>query len=511
MAKKIVIDGNSLTIEEVHRVARGGARVALSGDAKRSVRKCKKWYDTLIRRGESASGATVQGGSGGACEHLPESGKELERRVIHAHVAGTGNPHPEEVVRAAILCRINAYARGFGGVSPELVEKLVELLNRGITPLMYEKGPVGTKGAMAQVAEVLMGGGEAYYRSELLPSAFAMKKAGLDLISLSRMEGMSLMSGTHLMTGGLALCCFDTQNLLKNAMVASSMTIDALRVSREAFESPIQALRPYTGQGAVAENIGRLTDESTIGEHEAGPVPDAYSLQCTHQILGPSLDALTYVTRQAEIEMNAVSDDHLFFTDEKVCRSGGHAHGQPIAMAADFLAIAVAEAASLSERHINRLLNPALSGLPAFLVDGEGRITGLASAQQTAAALVSEHKVLTHPGVVDSISISADREDHVSMGPVSVSKLRRIICQTSTVVAIEMLCAAQALDFRKPQRPGRGTRAAYRTIRKVISHLDNDRLLYPDIQRIMELVADGSVVKAVERAVGPVELEDIPR
>ncbi len=510
MAKRVVIDGNNLTIEEVHRVACGAARFTLSNNAKRGVRKCKKWYDTLIRQGEQASGATPRSGSGGAHGYLMESGMELEKRIIHAHVAGTGNPHPEEVVRAAILCRINTFARGFGGVSPELVERLVELLNRGITPLIYEKGPVGTTGAMAQVAEVLMGKGEAYYRGELLPSALAMKKAGLDLITPSRMEGMSLMSGTHVMTGGLALCCFDTRNLLKNAMVASAMTIDALRVSRDPLESTIQELRPFTGQGAVAENIGRMTDESMIGEHETGPVPDAYSLQCTHQILGPSLDALTYVTRQTQIEMNAVSDDHVFFAEDKTWRPGGHAHGQPIAMAADFLSIAVAEAASLSERHINRLLNPALSGLPAFLVDGEGRITGLASAQQTAAALVSEHKVLTHPGVVDSISISADREDHVSMGPVSVGKLRKIISQTATVVAIEMLCAAQALDFRKPRRPGRGTRAAYRTIRRFISHFDNNRPLYPDIQRLVELVTDGSVVKAAERAVGSLGLGDVP-
>ena len=511
MAKRVVIDGNSLTIEKVHRVACDGAKVVLSSGAKRAVRQCRKWYDTLIRRGECASGAAVQRGDGGECTQPAGSERELETRVIHAHIAGTGSHCPEEVVRASILCRVNTFARGYGGAGPELVDTLVELLNRGITPLMHEKGPVGTTGSMAQVAEVLMGSGEAYYRDELLPSALALKKAGLDSITLNHMEGLNLINGTHVMTGGLALSCYDARNLLRNAMVASAMTIDVLRISRGVLAPLIHELRPHPGQGAVAENIKRMADQSTIGERETGGVPDAFSLQCSPQILGPSLDALTYVNRQAQIEMNAVTDEHLFFAGDKTCPSGGHAHGQPIAMAADFLAIAMAEVASLSERHINRLLNPALSGLPGFLVEGEGLITGLASAQQTAAALVSEHKILTHPGVVDSISISADREDHLSMGPLSVGKLRRIISNTATVIAIEMLCAAQAIDFRKPLRPGRGTRAAHRTIRSVVSHLDNDRPLYPDIQKVTQLVEDGSVIRAVERAVGPIGLGDMQR
>lgn len=506
MAKRVVIDGSSLTIDEIDRVARAGAKVALSGEAKRRVRKCKKWCDTFAGRGDHASAATQRHGKGETSGKRGESETDLEKWIIHAHVAGTGTPLPNEAVRAAILCRINSFAKGIGGVGPTLLETLIELLNRGITPLMHEKGLVGTTGAMAQVAEVLTGSGEAYYRGELLPSAFAMKKAGLDCITPNRLEGANLINGTHVMAGGLALCCVDARNLLTNAMIASAMTIDALRVSRDALGASVQALRPYRGQGAAAEAILRVTAGSTIGEHERGPVPDAYSLQCTHQILGPSLDALAYVTRQIEIEINAVSDDYLFFAEKKTRRFGGHAHGQPIAMAADFLAIAVAEAASLGERHVNRLLNPALSGLPAFLVDGEGPLTGLAAAQQTAASLVSGHKVLAHPGVVDSISISADREDHVSMGPVSVGKLRTIISQTTTVIAVEMLCAAQALDLLRPRRAGKGVRAAYRTIRSHIPRLDNDRPLYPDIRNIEDLIDGGAVVRAVERAVGPLEI-----
>lgn len=499
MAKRVVIDGSNLTVAEVHRVARGETRVALSGDSKRAIRKCKKFYNSLIRRGEPVSGSTVLDDGGGA----PRGNEhELEKRIIHAHVAGTGNPHPVEVVRAAILCRVNTFAKGYGAVGPDLVQVLIELLNRGITPLVYEKGPVGTTGTMAQVAEVLMGLGEAYYNGELLPGALAMKKARLDFLTPSHREGLNLINGPHIMTGELALCCYDAQNLLKNAIVASAMTVDALHVSRCVFEPRVNALRPYPGQGAVAENIRILIEDSTISRDAVANVPDAHSLRCTPQILGPTLDALAYVTNQTQIEMNASAEDILFFPDDKLYLTCGHVHGQPIAMAADFLSIAIAEMASLSERHINRLLNPALSGLPGFLVEGEGLITGLVSAQYTAASLVSENKALAHPGVVDSISISADREDHVSMGPVSIRKLRQIITNTTAVIAIELLCAAQALDFRKPQRPGKGTRTAYRKIRKVISHLEYDRPLYPDIQKMTELVEEGAVVKAVERRVG---------
>ncbi len=500
MAKRVVIDGSSLTVEEVHRVARGGARVALSAESKRAIRECKKFYDSLVRRGEPVSGSTVPGdGAGGP----RETEHELETRIIHAHVAGTGNPHPIEVVRAAMLCRVNTYANGHGAASPSLVAALIELLNRGITPLVYEKGPVGTTGTMAQVAEVLMGLGEAYYNGELLPGALAMKKARLDFLIPNHREGLSLINGPHIMTGELVLCCYDARNLLKNAIVASAMTIDALHVSRYAFDPRVHALRSYPGQCAVAENIRILIEGSMISRDTEDHVPDAHSLQCTPQILGPTFDALSYVTHLTQIEMNASAEDILFFADEKVYLSGGHVHGQPIAMAADFLSIAMAEVASLSERHINRLLNPALSGLPGFLVEGEGLITGLVSAQYTAASLVSENKALAHPGVVDSISISADREDHVSMGPVSIRKLRQIITNTTAVIAIELLCAAQAFDFRKPQKPGNGTRAAYRKIRKEISHLEYDRPLYPDIQKTTELVEEGAVVKAVERRVGP--------
>jgi histidine ammonia-lyase len=337
-----------------------------------------------------------------------------------------------------------------------------------------------------------------------------MKKAGLNFYTPNRVEGLSLINGPHIMTGELALRCYDARNLMKNAVIASAMTIDVLHVSREVLDPLVHELRMYPGQRAVAENVRRITVDSTIKEFDWGAVPDSYSLQCTPQILGPALDALAYVTHQVNIEMNAASDDHLFLEKERVCLSAGHVHDQPIAMAADFLSIAMTEVTSLSERHVNRLLNPAFSGLPAFLVEGEGLITGLASAQHTAASLVSENRVLSHPGVVDSISISADRKDHVSMGPIAVRKLRQIIANVAAVIAIEMLCAAQAVDFRKPRKPGRGSRAAYRAIRKVVTRLEDDRPLYPDIQRITKLVLDGSIVKAVERATGPLSVGDYP-
>jgi histidine ammonia-lyase len=511
--KRVVIDGAGLTIEEVGRVARAGAHVALSSGARKNVSRCLRFVERLIDRGETIYGVTTGVGELASVQISDELRAELQRRIVRSHSAGYGDRQPVDVVRAAILCRVNTLAKGLSAVRLEMLTTLIELLNRGVTPLVYEKGSLGASGDLSplcQIAEVIMGGGEAFFGGELIPGAFALKKAGIEPLTLALREGVALINGSQMMTGELALRSIDVEVILKNAIIAAAMTIDALQGARAAFDRRVHEARPFPGQIAVAEGIRRLTERSEIPPPPAGRVQDAYSLRCAPQIMGPSLDTLAYVKRQVVIEMNAAADNPLFFPDDRTQLAGGNFHGQPIAMAADFLAIALSEIASVSERRTNRLLNPALSGLPPFLVRGSGLNSGLMAAQFTAAALVSENKVLSHPGVVDSISVSADEEDHVSMGPVSVRKLREVCRNVVGVVAVEMMAAAQAIDLRRPRRPGAGVRAAHRRIRTVVSHLADDRPLHPDIGAIAELIENGTIVKAVERVVGPINLGTYP-
>lgn len=508
MTRNVTIDGTSLTIGSVRRVARLGAKVALSPRAARRVAKCRRLLEKMVDRGDPIYGVTTGVGDFARIRISTELGDELQRRIVVSHSAGYGEPKTIDAVRAAMLCRANTLAKGYSAVRLETLRSYIELLNAGVTPVVCEKGSVGASGDLSplcQIAEVVMGHGETWYYGERVPGALALKKAGLAPVTLTFKEGLALINGSQMMTGELALRCADAENILKNAIIASAMTIDALRGARSAFDARIHELRAFPGQIAVAENVRRLTAGSDLLDSAGAAVQDAYSLRCTPQILGPSLDALAWVEHQVTIEMNSAADNPLFHLEDGAHLAGGNFHGQAIAIAADLLAIALSEVASVSERRTNRLLNPALSGLPDFLVEGKGLNSGLMAAQFTAAALVSENKVLAHPGVVDSIPLAADTEDHVSMGSVSVRKLKEICLNVTGVIAIEMLAAAQALDLRKPKRAGTGVRAAHRLIRGVVEHLTDDRILHPDIAKIASLVESGQLVEAVERKTGPLD------
>ncbi|HVO77211.1 MAG TPA: histidine ammonia-lyase [Candidatus Bathyarchaeia archaeon] len=508
------MDGTSLTIQGVESVARLEATVALSSAAAKRVAKCHRFLERMVDRGDPIYGVTTGVGDFAKVRISRELGSELQRRIVVSHSAGFGDPKPVEAVRAAMLCRANTLAKGLSAVRLETLSTYIELINGGVTPVVYEKGSVGASGDLAplcQIAEVLMGRGEAWYRGERIPGALALKKAGLAPASLTFKEGLALINGSQMMTGELALRCADAENLLRNAIIAAAMSIDALRCVRSAFDARIHEARPFPGQIAVAENVRRLTEGSSLLDSAGAGVQDAYSLRCAPQVLGASLDALAYVERQVTTEMNSAADNPLFFPEDGAQLAGGNFHGQPIAIAADLLAIALSEVASVSERRTNRLMNPALSaGLPDFLVEGKGLNSGLMGAQITAAALVSENKVLAHPGSVDSIPVAADTEDHVSMGAVSVRKLRDICSNVTGVVAIEMLSAAQALDFRSAKKAGAGVRTAHRIIRGAVEHLTDDRILHPDIMRVALLIASGEIVRAVERKAGSINLGSYP-
>lgn len=512
---KVFLDGHNLTIDQVAAVARGGAAVEFTADAERRIQASAETLMNLVRQGIAIYGVTTGIGEFARIRVPPEVGSELQRRIIYSHAAGVGEPFPEEAVRAAMLLRANTLARGNSGVRLQTARILLDMLNAGVTPVVFEKGSLGVSGdlsPLSQMAVACLGEGEAYYRGERLTGGEALRRAGLKPVELSYKEGLGFINGSQMSVGGAALALVDARNLLKNAFIASAMSIDALQGVPSAYDARLHAVRPFPGQNLVAKHLRTLLEESQLVYPPSGTtaerkVQDGYSMRCTPQVLGPVVDAWRYVRDQVTLEMNSSADNPLFFTEDQAYLAGGNFHSENIALAVDFLTMAMAEVANLSERHTNRLMNPVLSGLPDFLVEGRGLNSGLMVAQYTAAALVSENKVLAHPAVVDSIPVSADQEDHVAMTPIAVRKCREVLANVGAVLAIEMMAAAQALDFRSPLVPGRGTRAAYRRLRKEVPHLDNDRVLYPDIATIAALVRSGAVVEAVEQEIGALELE----
>lgn len=505
----IYLDGDHLTIEDVHKIARLDNPVQIKDESRIKIKSCRELLLKLVEKNIAIYGVTTGIGELASVRVSPEQSKELQKRIVFSHSAGTGVPECIDVVKAALVLRVNTLSKGYSGVTELLVDTLIEMINKNVIPLVYEKGSVGTSGdlsPLSQIGEVVMGYGQAYYKGELLPGAEALKRAGIKPVELTYKEGLGVINGSQMMTGKLALLVNDAQNILKNALIASSMSIEALRAVESAFDDMVHQVRPFDGQISVAANIRKLIKDSEIIKNKTGKVQDGYSIRCTPQIIGPSLDAVCYVRKQVEKEMNSAADNPLFFTKEGVYKAAGNFHGQNIAMAADFFGIAMSEIADLSERHINRMLNPVLSnGLPDFLVEGKGLNSGLMVAQYTAAALVSENKVLSHPASVDSISVSADQEDHVSMGPIGVRKAKEILDNVAAVLAIEMMSASQAFDFRK-QKPGAGTGAAYNVIREKVEFLSDDKPLHPDIKSIKELITSGKIVDAVEKSIGKIEL-----
>lgn len=513
---QVVLDGNSLSIEQIVAVARDWAKVSISEEARHKAQRSRDFLEKCVKDGIAIYGVTTGIGELARVRISPEQSAELSRRIIYSHSAGTGAPFPEDAVRAAMLLRANVLAKGCSGVRLKLIDTVINMINRGVIPYINEKGSLGVSGdlsPMSQFAEVAIGEGRAYYKGELMSGADAMRKAGVEPTDLTFKEGLGLINGSQMMTGGTALLCYDAERMLKNAVIASAMTLDALRAVERAFDPVVHHSRPHPGQTAVAANLQRLFAGSQIMADKTGKVQDGYSMRCTPQILTAAFDTLEHVRKVVNIEVNSAADNPLFFPDEQQYYAAGNFHGEAVGMVADFLCIAMSEAANLSERHTNRLLNPVLSGLPDFLVEGNGLNSGLMVAQYTAAALVSENKVLSHPASVDSISVSADQEDHVSMGPIAVRKCNEILRNVRAVLAVEMMSAAQAFDFHPGKRPGKGTKVAYDLIRNKVPMLKNDRVLYPDIEEIRQLIESNTILDAVEKEVGPLLMSrdvDVP-
>ncbi len=507
----VVIDGESLTIEDVVQVARGGTRVVLAPEAVPKIERARGFVERLLSEHAVVYGVTTGFGKFAEMPVAREDALALQRNLIFSHCCGVGDPLSTAETRAMMLLRANVLAKGYSGARLTVLETLLKVLNGGVVPVVPSKGSVGACGDLAPLAHltaVLIGEGEAFYEGVRMSGGEALQRAGIEPVILEAKEGLALINGTQMMTAVGALTLWEAENISKSADVAAAQAVEALRGTNTPYLDISHRVRPHAGQAATARNLLRLLEHSEIlASHVAcGKVQDAYSLRCTPQVHGAAKDALAFVRKVLEVEINAATDNPLVFPDEERVISGGNFHGQPISQSMDVLAIALAELGNISERRIECMMDPSTSDhLPPFLTCHPGLNCGLMMAQVTAAALVSENKILAHPACVDSIPTSANKEDFVSMGAHAAIKARETAVNTRRVVAIELLCGAQGLEFREKLRAGRGVAAAHDFIRATVPALEHDRPQSPDIESVGGMVRDGSLVSRVEEAVGRLE------
>jgi histidine ammonia-lyase len=503
------LTGDDLSPADVWDVAVGGAPAELSDDARDKMRAARRLVERAAHGLDESTYGINTGFGRFVSQTIPrELAGELQLRLLRSHACGVGEPYPDEIVRAAMLLRANALAKGHSGARVETVELLVDCLSRGLVPYVPARGSVGASGDLAPLAHLalpLVGEGEAWVDGELRPGAEALAAIDLEPLKLEAKEGLSLVNGTQFMAAAGALGIVRAGRLVKAADVACALSVEALQGSRVSFMPQIHELRPLPGQQASAANILHLLEGSAIIEAHrwCDRVQDAYSLRCAPQVHGATRDLLAYAESTVAVELNAATDNPLVLVDDGLLVSNGNFHGQPLAFALDALAIAVSELANISERRIERLVNPSLSeGLPAFLTPDGGLNSGFMIPQYVAASLVSENKVLSHPAGVDSIPTSAGQEDHVSMGNTAGLKAWQVLANAERVLAIELLAGAQAVEFLAPLQPGEGGAAARGLVRELSPRLEDDRPLAGDIEAVATSLRDGSFVDGVEREVG---------
>ena len=503
----LIIGNTPLTIEEIVLVARQRERVKLSPKAIERMNKSRTWVDNILESEKPVYGINTGFGELSNIFIQHDQRERLQRNLILSHCTGVGERLPEDVCRAIMLLSINSLSKGYSGIRAETVEGIVALLNNDIYPMVPCKGSVGSSGdlaPLAHVAAVLLGEGMVVVDGKEVPCAPVLAQAGIKPKALAGKEGLALINGTQVMTAIAALTCHDAIRLMKTADISASLALEALQGTRTAFDPRIAMIRPHMGQEVTAKNILTLTEGSEIVEHHAqcDKVQDAYSLRCVSQVHGASKDALRRVIETVNVELNSVTDNPLVMADTGDIISGGNFHGQPIALVMDYLKIAISEIGNISERRISRLVDPKLSELPAFLTAYPGVNSGFMILQYTAASLVSENKVLAHPASVDSIPTSANQEDHVSMGTIACRQAREILDNVRCVIAIEILAAVQGIDFHAEYKPGKGTQAVHKAVRSLVPHLGEDRILHPDIMKILEALKNETLLKAAEEAVG---------
>lgn len=498
----VELDGEHLTLEMVEAVAEG-AHAALSMAARRRVERSSAMVEEIMKSRRPVYGVSTGVGELRTVAISADQATVLQRNILRSHAAGVGQPLPELAVRAMIVLRANALACGYSGVRPVVIETLLRMLAKGVHPIIPEQGSLGASGDLAPLAHlalVLVGEGEATYQGTRMSGAAAMCSAGIDpLVPLAK-EGLALINGTQFMSALGTMFLLQAERLAAIADIAAALSLEALRGTDHAFIERLHTARPHRGQLETACHMrALLKGSSRIVRDEYERIQDAYSLRCVPQVHGAVRHALAHLRDVLSIEINSATDNPLIFPDEALVVSGGNFHGEPLALPLDYATAAVAELASISERRIERLVNPYLSGLPAFLTSNGGQRSGYMLAQYTAAALVSENKVLSHPASVDSIPTSANQEDHVSMGAHAARKALQVLQNSQQVLGIELLSACQGIDFGMGDL-GVGTSAAYHEIRSALPHLDEDRVLSRDFATALDLVRSGGVLRAVSHA-----------
>jgi len=505
----LIITGSGLTIKDVVNVARHRQKVELHPDALGRIAKCRAMLETKIAAREIMYGVNTGIGEFSEVVLTDEQVKEFQKYLIYNHAAGIGDPMPEDYVRGAMLGRINVHAHGNSGIRPEITQTLVEMLNKGVTPWVCRKGSVGASGdlaPMSQIALLMMGEGKAYYQGQLYQGREAMEKAGIPLPGLHARDGLGIINGSNVLTAMSALFLYDANNWLKQAEIAASMSLEALKANMKPYDRKIHEVRGFKGAVRSALAIKKMIAGGDLAE---GKVPhkvqDAYSMRSTPQVIGAAHDALGYARSQVETELNGVGDNPIFFPDENMQLSGANFQGTPVALPMDMAGAAITMVSVLSERRMNRLNNPALSaGLPAFLTKGAGMFSGLMLSQYTADMQIVEQRILSAPASVQSIPAAADQEDFVSMGMNTAIKNFQILDNAYGILGIEMMAAAQALDFRE-YHFGRGTEKAKEVVRRHVAFLDVDRPLYDDHNKMKQLVKSCEVLDEVEKEIGPLE------
>ena len=498
----IVIDGKNLTIKKLIKVARDNDKVQLHPDAIKRIVSCRNMVEDKISKKEIVYG--INTGIGEFSETVLDDNQieDFQKYLVYNHSAGIGGPAKKEFVRAAMVSRVNVHAKGNSGCRPEITQTLVEMLNKNLTPYVCQKGSVGACGdlaPMAQIALVLLGEGKAYYKGKLLPGKEAMDKAGIEIPGLKARDGLAVINGANLLTAMSAIFCYDLVNILKHAEIAASMCLDALIANLKPYDKRIHQKRGFDGAMKTASAIrNMLHDGDLISGKITTKVQDAYSLRSTPQVIGAVHDALNYCVRQVEIELNGVGDNPIFIPEDNVQLSGANFQGTPVSLPMDMLGAALTMVCVLSERRLNRLNNPALSsGLPAFLTKGAGMFSGLMLSQYTADTLIVEQRILSAPASIQSIPAAADQEDFVSMGMNTAIKNCQILDNAYAVIGIELMAAAQALDFRS-HKLGRGVILSHKVIRNYIDFLDIDRPLYDDHDNAKKMVEDRAIISELE-------------
>jgi len=505
----IVLNGSGLTIEKLVAVARFGEKVELAPEAVERIKVCRAMLEEKIQAHEIMYGVNTGIGEFSEIVLNDEQVKEFQKYLIYNHSAGIGDPAPIEYVRGAMVGRINVHAHGNSGCRPEITQTLVDMLNKGVTPYVCQKGSVGACGdlaPMSQIALLMMGEGHAYYNGELLPGKVAFEKAGIEVPGLQARDGLATINGSNLLTAMSAIHLYDFNNLLKQAEIAAAMSLEALLANMKPYDIRLHKIRGFAGACRSASAIKKCLEGSDLltGKMKT-KVQDAYSMRSTPQVIGAAHDALAYARSQVEIELNGVGDNPIFIPEDRITLTGANFQGTPVAVPMDMAGAAVTMVCVLSERRLNRLLNPALSvGLPAFLTKGAGMFSGMMLSQYTADSLIVEQRILSNPASIQSIPAAADQEDFVSMGMNTAIKNGQIFDNGYGVIGIEFMAAAQALDFRNFKN-GTGVDTARKVVRKHVDFLDIDRPLYPDHTKMKALVKSCEILEEVEKAIGSLE------